>query len=140
MSTCAKCGRSHGAKVYSDERCQRCYRRDLRISRGLPVATDLIGRIQSRIEVNEGGCHIFQGTLSGGYGKIAQGSRAEKRDLYVHRVMYEFAHGPIPNGLHIDHLCRMRACCNPAHLEAVTQAENNRRAAAAKSIDPTRAA
>ena len=45
----------------------------------------------------------------------------------VHRAAYELAHGPIPEGLHIDHLCRNRLCCNPAHLEAVTQAENNRR-------------
>lgn len=45
----------------------------------------------------------------------------------VHRAAYELAFGPIPKGLHIDHLCRQRLCCNPDHLEAVTQAENNRR-------------
>jgi hypothetical protein len=50
-----------------------------------------------------------------------------------HRLAYEEAYGPIPAGLHIDHLCRVRNCINPEHLEAVTQAENNRRAAATRT-------
>ena len=45
----------------------------------------------------------------------------------LHRIMYEHFVGPIPEGLHIDHLCRVRHCCNPEHLEAVTQEENIRR-------------
>lgn len=39
-------------------------------------------------------------------------------------------HGPISQGLQIDHLCRTRACVNPSHLEAVTSSENQQRAAA----------
>jgi hypothetical protein len=35
--------------------------------------------------------------------------------------------GPVPENMHIDHLCCVRSCCNPAHLEPVTQRENNRR-------------
>jgi hypothetical protein len=45
-----------------------------------------------------------------------------------HRYAYEISVGPIPEGLTIDHLCRVRACVNPAHLEAVTQWENTMRA------------
>jgi hypothetical protein len=47
--------------------------------------------------------------------------------IYVHRAVYERYVGPIPPGLEIDHLCRVRNCVNPAHLEAVTRGENVRR-------------
>lgn len=43
---------------------------------------------------------------------------------YAHRGAYEAAKGLIPEGLVIDHLCRVRWCCNPEHLEAVTNKEN----------------
>jgi hypothetical protein len=46
---------------------------------------------------------------------------------YAHRVFYTIFIDSIPEGLHIDHLCRVRNCVNPAHLEAVTQLENNMR-------------
>ncbi|MGQ5576710.1 HNH endonuclease signature motif containing protein [Streptomyces sp. ECR3.8] len=46
---------------------------------------------------------------------------------YVHRLMYELVKGPIQPGLVMDHLCRLPICCNPDHVEPVTQAENVRR-------------
>lgn len=46
------------------------------------------------------------------------------RNRRVHLVAYELLVGPVPAGLQVDHLCRVRACCNPAHLEAVTGHEN----------------
>lgn len=50
----------------------------------------------------------------------------------AHRHSYQSLVGSIPDGLHLDHLCRVPACVNPEHLEPVTLAENNRRAAAVK--------
>lgn len=65
----------------------------------------------------------------GGYGIMHVGSRSTGRGMrFAHRVVYEMFVEPIPEGLEIDHLCRNRACCNPAHLEPVTNRENQRRA------------
>lgn len=46
------------------------------------------------------------------------------RFMAAHRIAYMLTVGPIPDGLQLDHLCRNRACCNPAHLEPVTAREN----------------
>lgn len=43
----------------------------------------------------------------------------------AHRITWEALHGvPVPDGQEIDHLCRVRACCNPEHLEAVDHKTN----------------
>jgi hypothetical protein len=59
----------------------------------------------------------------GRYGAI----RRDWKTLSAHRFVYENYKGPIPDGLQLDHLCRVTACVNPDHLEPVTQAENIRR-------------
>lgn len=62
-----------------------------------------------------------------GYGTIGIGSKPNRVPRLAHRVAYEALIGPIPHGLQIDHLCRVRCCVNPAHLEPVTPQENTRR-------------
>ena len=49
------------------------------------------------------------------------------RQVGAHRWAYEQEYGPIPDGLQIDHLCRMPSCVRPTHMEPVTLAENLRR-------------
>ena len=74
-----------------------------------------------------GTCLWFPGAKTNdGYGQVHLGGKT----VQVHRLVYEQCKGPIPEGLHIDHLCYNPACVNIEHLEPVTQAENNRRAAA----------
>lgn len=60
---------------------------------------------------------------SGGYGTL----RAKGKEYLAHRYYYEQHRGPIPEGLTLDHLCRVRHCVNPEHLEPVTHLENVRR-------------
>jgi hypothetical protein len=71
------------------------------------------------------GCYLWVGWASrGGYGQFRSGP---KKTASAHRFAYEALVGPVPAGLDLDHLCRVRCCCNPLHLEPVTRQENCRR-------------
>lgn len=86
---------------------------------------DLDDRLRSRIGVDLGtGCWHWLGTrTSKGYGVVGWGGVSSG----AHRAVWRELVGEIPDGLVLDHLCRVRDCCNPAHLEPVTPAENSRR-------------
>lgn len=80
----------------------------------------------------DGDCLRWLGANNGnGYGVIKIPRGEGLFQTTVHRIAYEVWVGPIPNGYQIDHVatrgCRHRDCINPAHLEAVTRAENMRR-------------
>lgn len=80
--------------------------------------------LHENIVTNSNGCWEWVGSRStGGYGRVGWGNRR----VQAHRVIYEVLVGSIPQGLQLDHLCRNRGCVNPAHLEPVTQSENQRR-------------
>lgn len=81
-------------------------------------------RFWAKVEKTES-CWIWRGNqFRNGYGYFGV---TESVGRLAHRFSYEELVGSIPEGLTIDHLCRVRACVNPAHLEAVTLKENIRR-------------
>jgi hypothetical protein len=91
-----------------------------------PMTSDgLRHKIEQLVNVDESGCWIWQGPkdVSHGYGNIF----LNKKKVPIHRLTYELWVGKIPEGLQIDHLCRVRICCNPMHLEPVTIRENTLR-------------
>lgn len=83
-------------------------------------------RFFSKVEHSLDGCWAWTGNQNGrGYGYFyVTGLRGSR---LAHRVAYEHFVGPIPEGLQIDHLCRVRHCVNPEHMEVVTNRENTLR-------------
>lgn len=75
-------------------------------------------------------CWLWQGarmtSARTGYAIIKIGGGTAVPTI-VHRLMYERQHGRVPKGLVLDHVCEVRNCVNPAHLEPVTSGENVRR-------------
>lgn len=107
--------------------CTRHYKRWHRY--GNPTAggalriADPIERLHSRINKTDT-CWLYTGQVNNkGYGVFAVGNT--KRGAHV--VVYELLVGPVPDGLELDHRCRVTLCVNPDHLESVTHAENQRR-------------
>lgn len=90
-----------------------------------PLLERLLARITHSEELFKGTpCWLWQGSKSkAGYGTVS----ISKKIMYTHRVFFELLKGSIEKGLVIDHLCRNRSCCNPDHLESVTQKVNIQR-------------
>ena len=98
------------------------------------MTADMGGYIRARVVVDANGCWIWQGPqTNNGYGMASSGKGG--RTTTAHRRAYTAAHGEIAPGMQIDHLCRVRLCCNPDHLESVTPTENVQRALAATGRD-----
>lgn len=76
-------------------------------------------------------CWLWTAAQNGaGYGQLRVNRSS---NVYAHRFAYELLVGPIPEGLQLDHLCRVRNCCNPDHLEAVTPKVNTNRSTASEA-------
>lgn len=89
-------------------------------------------RFWIRVRKEASGCWIWTGAVSSsGYGSVG----VHGKNICCHRFSYEMRHGKIPQKLQIDHLCRVKLCVNPEHLEVVTKEENNRRGFSPSAIN-----
>lgn len=75
------------------------------------------------------GCMLFTDhLLPNGYGGVTH----NYKQWLAHILAYTVTKGPVPEGLEVDHVCRVRHCVNPEHLEAITRSENHRRGSQGK--------
>lgn len=114
------CGRKYEARGY----CGSHYRH---LRNGWPVTkliTDMSAseRFWRKVDKSET-CWNWQGSVDGGGYGIFWPDNA--KIAKSHRFSYQEIVGPIPKGLHVDHLCKNRKCVRPEHLQTVTQQENN---------------
>lgn len=94
--------------------------------------SDLRSRFLSKV-TKTNTCWLWNGAKTKpGYGKMY--CHQTKSVEGAHRVAYALFVGPIPSGLDLDHLCRVRGCVNPAHLEPVTRSVNVLRGARWNSL------
>lgn len=102
-----------------------------------PAARPLSDRFWPKVKKTDT-CWLWTASIRrDGYGQI----RGEDgRNLSAHRVAYASVIGPVPIGLELDHLCRVRRCVNPAHLEPVTHRENDIRGTGAAAVNAAKTA
>lgn len=117
-----ECERPHEARGWCRLHYLRWWHRRGDPSIFRPQPQNDFQRFFDKVEVTSS-CWLWRGCQRRGYGAFQYHGRLTG----AHRVSYEWLVGPIPLGLHIDHLCRITLCVNPDHLEVVTSRENGRR-------------
>lgn len=99
------------------------------------IPEQVIDRFWSKVDAT-GPCWEWTKTKTRtGYGSWTVGSFPNKKTYATHRLSWEILVGDIPAGMELDHLCRVRHCLNPDHLEVVTRSENMLRAGATGSAN-----
>lgn len=87
----------------------------------MSTSKSILERLLEKCKVEPTGCWRWTAYKNKrGYGQIS----ADGKKCEAYRVSFEMLVGPVPSGLDLDHLCRNRACINPAHLEPVTRRVN----------------
>jgi len=78
-------------------------------------------RFLAKVDLDPSGCWLWTSALdTAGYGRFYLNGRL----VAAHGLAYDMFVGPVGEGLELDHLCRVRNCVNPRHLEPVTHREN----------------
>lgn len=115
--TCPKCGNDRRLKHLPEGTiCRRCAALLGSKANAVKARPTALERFEAKYRVDDSGCWLWTATITPrGYGQFYLNGRIE-----AHRAAWELLRGPIPEGLQIDHLCRVRACVNPDHLEPVT--------------------
>lgn len=113
--------------AHNEQRRRGCELKDLGIK-----TWSVAERVEKYVRPFANGCWEWEGARSGGgYGQL----EVDGRNVKAHRFMYEMRHGrKLQSFETLDHLCRNRACCNPDHLDVVTQRENTKRMYAFQSL------
>ena len=118
-----------GRKAFSRSLCRKHYLAEQYADREPPTIEEQAKKILPRIVEQDNGCWEWTGAKDhSGYGRYGYAAHGRVIGVMVHRWMWEYLVGPITEKT-LDHLCRNKSCCNPAHLEPVSMAENIRRAA-----------
>lgn len=97
-------------------------------------------RVLARLVVDSvSGCWLWPGGQDrDGYGQVSWRHGGRSYSYRTHKVVFEYVVGLVPLGRQLDHLCRTRACANPAHLEPVTGRVNVRRGVGVAAINAVR--
>jgi hypothetical protein len=111
----------HDSRVKKDGRRSRC--KECLSSGNPPGPIPMNPLTRYKIDIN--GCWIWSGAVhKSGYGQI----KWQGKSTVAHRVVFEIVKHKIPEGLILDHLCNVKLCVNPEHLEPVTYSVNTKRA------------
>lgn len=111
------CNLKHSAKGYCKKHHARFMSRNsVEDRQNLPASQS----VEARTLKTET-CWLWTGSLqTTGYGAL----QVDGVRKYAHRVVYELANGPIPEGMRIDHICHVKKCVRPDHLRVVTIKQN----------------
>ena len=119
------------ARAHARGLCTKHYQR-LR-NTGSVRARTAEDRFFAKVAEGADGCWLWTGYVNpSGYGQFGDNGSV----VLAHRWAWGFFRGEIPAGLQLDHLCRVRNCVNPDHLEPVTPSVNTRRARPFREYPP----
>lgn len=94
----------------------------------IDIPERVLNRAMEKYEVDENGCWISGYSIgSHGYGQIGWWENGRTRTITHHRATWTAAFGPVPDGMTLDHICCVKRCVRPSHLQVLSMEANSRR-------------